>query len=146
MTPAVIIMLVWITAMLVMFYLGLSQWLARRRRRKILADPRAVVIPPQLLVNPPRRVADLAIGETAYILAAHVDADERGRAFLRDSIEVRSAPAGIYRDRIERTADGIRLTLRAGDLPAYRREPLYDSLRYLPVVSITIEETPEASS
>jgi hypothetical protein len=42
--------------------------------------------------------------------------------------------------KIERTANGLRLTLRADHVPQYRRRRLYSSLTYLPIVEILIEQ------
>jgi hypothetical protein len=146
MTPTLIITIVWSIAMLMLFYAGFSRWLIRWRHAR--ARSRAARVPAELIGSPPRRVKDLAMGESGYILAALVDVDLEGRAFLRDGIEISGEPADSRRDRITRTEAGIVLTLRTGDLPAYRREALYISgyTKYLPVVEIRIEETPEASS
>ena len=127
-------------ALLTALYAGAIRPFSRRRGRKALEDPRAVLMPPELISSPPRRVKDLAIGETAYILAALVDVNERGAAFVRDELEIRSEPEDVYKNKIERLPGGVRLTLRSDNLPSYKREPLYRSLKYRPVIEIRIEE------
>jgi hypothetical protein len=104
-------------------------------------------MPRELIANPPRHVKHLAVGESAYIPAAMIDVDLEGRAFLRDELEVSTEPEGSRRDKITRTPDGIVVTLRAADLPTFRRAALLSYFtEYLPVVEIRIEpqETPEA--
>jgi hypothetical protein len=142
-TSWVLVIIIWIIAlaMIGLVYVIVSRPAARYRYRR--DRERAAHMPAELIAGPPRHAGDLAAGETAYILAAHVDVEPDGASFLRASIDVRDTPEGIYQDKIERVERGIRLALRAGGLPAYRRETLspvfYTSLKYLPVVEITIE-------
>jgi hypothetical protein len=107
---------------------------------KAIDDPRAMQMPAELIREEPRKVKSLAVGERAYIFAGHVTVSETGGAFLDDEVEIRIEAEGPLDAKIERTSDGLRLTLRGDHVPQYRRRRLYSSLTYLPVTEILIEQ------
>ena len=151
--PEVVLSVLISCAVTIMAIGGISWWFNRRLARRKYGDtgfdkddPRAVAMPVEFVKAVPRRVADLAVGETAWISAVSVDVNTHGHAFVQENSKLEPQPAakepgrGDTLARIERVSHGLVLTLARKHDVIYERKPLLPSLKYLPVVRIVVEE------
>jgi len=135
MTTAVLIMVgIWVGAA------AMTVWMVRMMHHKDKDDPRAVAMPEELIKATPREIGQMVEGDEGWIHATAISVNTRGHAFVHDATQLLEEEP-FSAARIRRVAEGVEVTLinRRDSLLTYERRPIYRSLKYLPVVRLTVE-------
>jgi hypothetical protein len=93
-------------------------------------------LPPELLAEKPRRVSELAMGETGYVglFALIVTPDQDCFLDAKGSLE----KPGLMQMTVRRDEDGFHVVLPSA--PEHRPQPLLNGIDILPIASIQISK------